>query len=102
METKIVVKNVKTRCFWTLQIWIVYWAVLKMRDTMQILQFQIITPVYYVIRVSYLVINVLILLNAYYVQLIYLCQSQAINVWKIALLVILFYFFLLKKKLEYL
>jgi len=63
-----------------------------MRNTMQTLQFKIIILDNFVIRVLHLVINALILLHVFYVQMNYFYQFQAIIVWKIALPVTLFYF----------
>jgi len=64
---------------------------------MQIIQFEIILLVSFVIRVFYDVINAIILLNVLYVQQIYFYQIQEIIVWQIAKQVILFYFLLLDK-----
>jgi len=101
MEVQILVKNVKARCFWTLQISNAWQTVPKMWNTMQILKFKIIILANFVVWVSHLVINALILLHVFYAQIIYFCQFQVISVWLIVLPVTLFYFLLLDSKFKY-
>jgi len=68
---------------------------------MQILQSKIIIPAKFVFQVSHIVINALILLHVFYVQIIYFCQFQVIIVLQIALPVTFSFLFLLAKKFKF-